>query len=218
MIKKDGQNGKALLRRASILALITIFYNLAEGVVSTYFGISDETIALTGFGLDSFVELLSGLGIFHMIERIKKGKKEEYGRFERTALTITGLAFYILAIGLVFSSILNIYFGRTPTSTFWGIVISLVSISVMWILVRMKLEIGRKLNSDAIVADAKCTKACMYLSLILLFSSAGYELTGIGYLDSLGALGIAFWSFKEGKEAHEKAKKHEIEPNERAFG
>lgn len=66
------EDRKKLYRRATILALITIFYNIVEGVVSIYFGIKDETLALAGFGVDSFVEVLSGMGIFHMIERIKK--------------------------------------------------------------------------------------------------------------------------------------------------
>ncbi len=203
MMDKDK---KVLYSRATLLALITIFYNILEGVLSIYFGIKDETIALAGFGVDSFVEVLSGIGIFHMIERIKKNGREDPDRFERTALRITGLAFYILTAGLVISSGINIYLRRSPETTFWGIVISLISIFTMWFLIRTKLRVGRKLNSDAIIADAHCTRACMYLSIILLLSSAGYELTGIGYLDSLGALGIAFWSFKEGREAFEKAR------------
>lgn len=197
---------KKLYRRATLLALITIFYNILEGVVSIYFGIKDETIALAGFGVDSFVEVLSGIGIFHMIERIKKNGREDPDRFERTALRITGIAFYILTAGLIISSGINIYLRKSPETTFWGIVISSISIFTMWLLIRMKLRVGEKLNSDAIIADAHCTRACMYLSIILLISSGGYELTGIGYLDSLGALGIAFWSFKEGREAFEKAR------------
>lgn len=197
---------KSLYNKATILALITIFYNILEGVVSIYFGVKDETIALAGFGVDSFVEVLSGIGIYHMIERIKKNGIENPDRFERTALRVTGIAFYILTAGLVVSSGINIYLRRSPETTFWGIVISTISIFTMWLLISMKLKVGEKLNSDAIIADAHCTRACMYLSIILLISSAGYELTGIGYLDSLGALGIAFWSLKEGKEAFEKAK------------
>jgi len=49
--------------RAIVLAYITIFYNLAEGIVSVYFGLEDETLSLFGFGLDSFVEVISGVGI-----------------------------------------------------------------------------------------------------------------------------------------------------------
>ena len=54
------------------LALFTIFYNFAEGLISTYFGAHDETLTLFGFGVDSFIEVMSGVGILAMILRIRK--------------------------------------------------------------------------------------------------------------------------------------------------
>ena len=63
---------ESLYRWAYALALITIFYNILEGLVSVYFGMDDKTLALFGFGLDSFVEVISGVGIWHMVKRIRK--------------------------------------------------------------------------------------------------------------------------------------------------
>jgi len=191
---------------ATGLALITIFYNLIEGGVSVLFGFEDETIALFGFGLDSFVEVISGIGIWHMIRRMKKHDVREHDRFEKRALRITGGAFYLLAAGLAITSAATLYRGTKPETTLWGVVVSVVSILSMWLLVHYKIKIGKKYNSEALLADAQCTKACMYLSVVLLVSSVGYELTGVGMLDSLGAVGIAFLSFREGREAFEKAK------------
>jgi divalent metal cation (Fe/Co/Zn/Cd) transporter len=88
-------------------------------------------------------------------------------------------------------------------------VISVVSILSMWALLHYKVKAGEGLNSSAILADARCTKACMYLSVALLASSAGYELLGIGRLDSLGAGVIAVLSLREGREAIRKAKGEE---------
>ena len=76
----------------------------------------------------------------------------------------------------------------------------------MWWLIREKIKAGNALHSDAIIADANCTKACMQLSLVLFASSIGYELFGIGQIDAIGSLIIAGISFREGKEAFEKAK------------
>lgn len=61
---------KKLWNAALILAVITVFYNLLEGLVSIYFGVADETLSLFGFGLDSFIEVISGIGVWHMITRI----------------------------------------------------------------------------------------------------------------------------------------------------
>src|SRR4030042_2775316 len=89
---------KALLYKwANVLALITIFYNILEGLVSVYFGVQDETLALFGFGLDSFVEVISGVGIWHMIKRVRRNYDANPDHFERQALRITGTAFYILS-------------------------------------------------------------------------------------------------------------------------
>ena len=195
-----------LYKWAYALALITIFYNIIEGIVSVFFGIKDGTIALFGFGVDSFVEVISGVGIWHMVRRLRQNGDEKLDRFEKDALRVTGTAFYILTTGLVITAIVNLYQGHKPETTLWGIVIALVSIFSMWALIYYKLKIGRELNSQAIIADAHCTRACMYLSFVLLLSSIGYELTRIGGLDSIGAILIAWLSFREGREAFQKAR------------
>ncbi len=193
-------------RRAGLLALITIFYNIAEGAVSVWLGLDDETFALFGFGLDSFVEVISGVGVWHMVRRQQAVGGMAPDRFERRALRITGGAFYLLAAGLTATALVNLYQRHRPTTTFWGIVVALVSIVSMGFLIRAKVKVGTALNSPAILADAACTRACLYLSLVLLVASVGYELTGIGWFDALGTLGIAIFALKEGREAFGKAK------------
>jgi hypothetical protein len=188
------------------LAIFTIIYNIVEGLVSVWLGYNDESLALFGFGTDSFVEFISGLGIAHMIIRIRKNPGSSRDDFEKRALRVTGVAFYILTIGLTISSIFNIVTGHRPENTIWGVIISLISIAVMLVLIAGKMKAGQKLNSDAILADAQCTKVCVYMSLILLVSSGIYKLTGFPYIDSIGTLGLAYLSFGEGKECFERIK------------
>jgi divalent metal cation (Fe/Co/Zn/Cd) transporter len=107
--------------------------------------------------------------------------------------------------GLVLTSLFNLYMGHKPQTTFWGVVIALISIVVMVGLIYGKIKTGRELNSAAIMADANCTKVCIYMSCVLLASSAIYEYTGFAYADSLGTLGLAWFSYQEGKECFEKA-------------
>ncbi|MBF0507242.1 MAG: cation transporter [Nitrospirae bacterium] len=197
---------KTFYKWANALALITIFYNLMEGIVSVFFSYKDGTIALFGFGADSFVEVISGIGIWHMIRRMKQNGNENHDAFEKTALKVTGTAFYILMAGLVITSLINLYMGYKPETTLWGIIVGSISILAMWLLIHYKMKIARQFNSQALIADANCSRACMYLSLVLLVASIGYELTGLGLLDSIGAIVIAVLSFKEGREAFEKAK------------
>ncbi len=203
-------DNKKLYKIAFGLAVFTIIYNIAEGLISTYIGFEDESLVLFGFGSDSFIEVISGLGIAHMILRIQNNPNIKRDDFERTALRITGIAFYILVFGLVITSVYNIWTGHKPLTTFWGVVISIISIVIMWILVVLKRKVGKQLNSAPILADANCTKVCIYMSVILLLSSGIYELFGITYIDSIGTLGLSYFAFNEGRECFEKVKSDKI--------
>lgn len=195
-----------LYNRAWLLSLFTIFYNVAEGLVSMFFGYQDETLALFGFGVDSFIEVMSGIGIAVMILRIKQNPESNKSDFEKTALRITGIAFYLLSAGLLAGIIVNLITKHKPETTLWGVIISSLSILVMIWLMYAKKRIGLKLNSEPIVADSNCTKVCVYMSVVLLLSSLIYELTGFAYADVIGAAGLIYFSFTEGKEAFEMAK------------
>jgi divalent metal cation (Fe/Co/Zn/Cd) transporter len=202
-----------LLKTALILAIITVGYNILEGIISVFFGAEDETLALLGFGVDSFVEVISGIGILHMVLRMRRTDTSDIttrDKFEKQALNITGTSFFILSAGLVIGAVANIFLQRKPEATIAGILISLISILTMYILMKMKLRTGRQLKSDAIIADANCTKTCFYLSFILLASSGLYELFGVVWFDIAGSLGIAWFAFSEGKEAFEKARQAHI--------
>jgi divalent metal cation (Fe/Co/Zn/Cd) transporter len=197
---------RKFLNYALALSIVTIVYNVAEGLISVFFGMEDETLSLLGFGIDSFIEVISGIGILHMVLRMKKTPVEKRDQFERTALRITGTSFYILTGGLLIGTSLNLFSGHKPETTIVGIIVSSVSILTMFFLMKAKLFVGRTLNSEAIISDANCTKTCFYLSFVLLAASGLYELFEIGYIDLIGSAVIAYFAFSEGKEAFEKAK------------
>jgi divalent metal cation (Fe/Co/Zn/Cd) transporter len=187
------------------LAVFTILYNFIEGFISIYLGVQDEALTLFGFGIDSFIEVMSGLGIFAMVLRIRQNPDAPRSRFERTALRITGTSFYLLTAGLGVTALYNVFTGHKPTTTLAGMIISLISIAVMWLLVMAKRKVGTALNSDPILSDANCTMVCVYMSVVLLASSLIYQFTGFGFVDSLGAIGLIYFSVSEGREAFEKA-------------
>jgi len=195
-----------LYQKAYLLSLFTIIYNLLEGIISMFLGYEDETLTLFGFGVDSFIEVMSGIGIAVMISRIRQNPASSKSEFEIKALNITGTAFYLLSAGLLAGIILSLVNNHKPETTFWGVVISLVSIAVMVWLMNAKKSTGNKLHSDPIIADANCTKVCVYMSVVLLVSSLIYEFTGFAYADVIGAAGLVWFSVSEGKEAYEKAK------------
>jgi len=205
-LEKDSK----LLTVAMILSLVIIFYNLLEGGISVFFGASNETLALFGFGIDSFVEVISGIGITHMVWRMRTRSGEKRDLFEMTALRITGFAFYLLTTGLVFGAAWILYSVSRPETTLAGLIISFVSIITMYYLYRKKVEVGENLHSAPIISDAKCTRTCFYLSFILFGSSSLYEIFGIPFTDVLGSLGTAWYAFGEGREATSRAIKGQL--------
>jgi divalent metal cation (Fe/Co/Zn/Cd) transporter len=206
-MERNGANERKLWNIALGLSIVTIAYNIVEGLVSVFFGVRDETLSLFGFGVDSFIEVLSGIGILRMVFKVRKNDYSSDERFERSALIVTGTSFMILALGLAATAIVDIVMKRAPETTVWGIIVSSISILSMMGLYLGKRKIGKALKSDAIIADANCTKTCIYLSFILLAASLLYHFLGVAYVDSIAALGIAVYAVKEGKESLEAAGK-----------
>jgi divalent metal cation (Fe/Co/Zn/Cd) transporter len=187
------------------LGLFTVFYNVLEGLVSIFFGAQDEALTLFGFGIDSFIEVLSGLGIVVMVLNIRRNPDSPRSPFESAALRVTGISFYLLSAGLAITAIYNLITGHKPTTTLPGVIISLVSIAMMAALLAGKRRVGQTLQSAPILADANCTLVCIYMSIVLLASSLVYKVTGFGLVDSIGAFGLIFFSFQEGRESLERA-------------
>lgn len=205
-IKTMEESQRKLFNTVLILSIATILISLIEGIASVYFGYKDETLTLFGFGIDSFIEMISGLGVYVMIKRIINNPSISRSKFEIVSLKITGSGFYVLVAGLAAGIVINLYNGNQPKTTIAGVIISLISIAIMLVLINKKLFVGKELKCSPIISDANCTKVCVYMSVVVLIASALFEIFGLKYIDSIGALGIIYFSYKEGREAFEKAK------------
>ncbi len=195
-----------LWQKAYYLSIFTIIFNLAEGIVSVYYGISDDALTLFGFGLDSFIETISASGVLVMITRIRNNPAAKRSNYEVTALKITGWCFYGLSLVLAAGAVMNLVKGTRPETTLPGVIISLISILSMLFLIFSKKSVGKKLSCSPIIADANCNLVCVYMSVALLLSSAAYELFGFGWIDTMGTAAIIYFSVKEGMESFEKVK------------
>ena len=190
-----------------LLAIFTIVFNIAEGVVSIWFGVSDDMLTLFGFGLDSFIETISAIGVAVMIIRIRNNPDTDKTRFEITALKITGWCFYILAVILAVGAVFNLVQGHKPESTMAGVIISLISIVSMLGLIVAKKRLGVKLSCPPLIADANCNLVCVYMSVVLLIASGAFALFHFGWIDTAGTAGIIYFSVREGRESMERAEK-----------
>ncbi len=199
---------RQLYKIAFGLSILTIISCLLEAIFSLYFGYADQTLTLFGFGIDSLIETASAVGIAHLITRIRNNNNVVRDDFEQFALKVTGVSFYVLSLTLAFSAIVAAVTNHKPETTVPGLIISLLSILMMMGLMVAKLRVGRDLNSRPIIADGNCTKVCIQMSLTLLIASLIYQITNIGYVDAVGSVVIAYFSYREGAECLEKGGKN----------
>lgn len=182
-------------RRAQLLAGASVSYNAIEAIVAITAGAGASSIALVGFGLDSLVEMSSGLIIlwqFH--HRMPEAR-------ERTALRAIAVSFFALAAYVAFESVRALVTGEGGETSTAGIVIAALSVMVMPALSWAQRRTGRQLGSVTVVADSKQTLLCTYLSAVLLVGLLLNATLGWWWADPAVGLVIAVLAVREGREA-----------------
>lgn len=191
---------ETLYKKGLKLEYFTVGYNFLEAAASLIFGGMAASIALIGFGLDSIVESLSGI---ILIWRLSKGmnlEKEQEEKIERRATRFVAITFFILGIYVFIQAIRTLANNEPPEETLPGIIIAILSLIIMPILAKAKINVGKQINSKALIADAKETLACSYLSAALLLGLGANYLFGFWQADPIASLIIVYFLFKEGKE------------------
>src|SRR5215831_15298384 len=155
-----------IVRRGQNLEYLTVAWNAIEGLLAVTLGAIAGSISLTGFGLDSFIEVTSGAALLWRMSVDPDASRRELN--ERRALRIVGICFVLLAAYIAVESGLDLLYGRAPEHSPLGIALACISLVTMPILSKAKRKIGHELGSAAMQADAKQAEFCTYLSAILL--------------------------------------------------
>jgi cation diffusion facilitator family transporter len=198
-----------LHHRALLLSYFTVAYNIIEGILSILAGSLADSIALIGFGLDSFVESLSGMIVIWRLRLHGKISEQEEEKAEGKAARFIGYTFFILALYVLYESIKKLYLGEITEPSLFGIVIAIVSLITMPILFYLKYRTGRQMGSRSLIADSKETLACSFLSLALLAGLGLNYLYGLWQADPVIGFVIVGYLIKEGWETLEDGEKEE---------
>lgn len=185
-------------RRALFLSYFTVGYNIAEGIVSLLAGFMAGSIALIGFGLDSFVESMSGGVMIWSLRKQGKISEEEVEMVEKKAVRFIAYTFFILGAYVLYESVEKLYVREIPDPSLFGIVIALVSLVVMPALFYSKYRLGKLMASRSLIADSKETLACMFLSGSLLLGLGLNYLYGFWQADPIVGLLVVVYLTKEG--------------------
>src|SRR4051812_13503837 len=182
-------------RRALWLAGASVAYNVLEAVVAVAAGLVAGSVALVGFGLDSVVEVSSGLVILWQFRHRMPETRE------RQALRLMAIAFFVLAAYVSVESVRALFFGGKPESSTVGIGLAIASLIIMPFLSWAQRRTGRALGSATVVADSTQTLLCTYLSGVLLVGLVLNATLGWWWADPIAGLVIAAVAVREGAEA-----------------
>lgn len=186
---------RVLRRRIRWIVAATITWNVIEGVIALAAGGAASSAALIGFGLDSFVEVLSAAAVAWQFSAHDPETRE------RAALRVIAIAFFALAAYVAIDAVLALMGLREPEHSAVGIVLAAVSLAVMPLLSWAERRTGRELGSASAVADSKQTLLCAYLSAAVLLGLVAHAALGWAWADAIAALAIAVFAVREGVEA-----------------
>jgi divalent metal cation (Fe/Co/Zn/Cd) transporter len=185
-----------LRRRVRLIVGATIAYNVVEAAVALAAGVAASSSALIGFGLDSVVEVLSATAIAWQFA----GGRNHEDR-ERVALRVIAFSFFALAAFVVFDALRALLGAADPEHSTVGIVLAVVSLSLMPGLAWLERRTGHELGSASVVADSTQLLLCSYLSAVLLAGLVLNSALGWSWADPAAALVISAVAVREGRRA-----------------
>jgi len=186
----------ALVRRSTQLNVATLAYNSLEGVVALVAGALAGSIALTGFGLDSVIEVVASLTALWRLRADLDADRRE--RVERVSLRVIGALFLALAAYVAIDALWALYRHEAPTESILGILLAALSVVVMPLLARAKRRLAFQLESGALAAESEQTSLCAYLSAILLGGLVLNATVGWWFADPIAGLAMVPIIVREG--------------------
>ena len=189
----------ALVRRSYRLNVLTLSYNSIEGVAALLAGALAGSIALTGFGLDSLIELAASVTALWRLRADVRPDAREHA--ERVSLRVIGALFLALATYVGIDATRALLRRDAPSESVLGIIIAALSVIVMPVLARAKRGVALQLGSGALAAESEQTSLCAYLSAILLGGLVLNATLGWWWADPVAALAmvpIITWEGIEG--------------------
>jgi divalent metal cation (Fe/Co/Zn/Cd) transporter len=196
MTNTVAEHRDGLVRRGKRLEYFTLSWCGLEAVVAIIAGFMAGSVSLTGFGLDSVIEVTSGTALLWRFHRDAKFSNRE--KAERRTVRIVGFCFLALAAYITYDSASSLIRHERPEKSVVGILLAVSSVIVMPLLARAKRHIGNAIASDAMKADARQADFCSYLSAILLSGLVLYAAFGLWWADAFGALLMVPIIAKEG--------------------
>ena len=186
-----------MMRTAKALLWFTLLYNVGEGVLALWSAAMARSVALAGFGLDSYLEVGAAALVLWRLSVVDEERGE---RIEGRVVRLIGWTFIVLSVGIVAQSVYTLSQRTGADESMLGIALAAASVLVMPVIALWKLRVAASGGLHSIAIEAKETIACSYLSLTLLAGLVANALLGWWWLDAITALLLVPWLLREGLE------------------
>jgi divalent metal cation (Fe/Co/Zn/Cd) transporter len=175
-----------IVRRGRSLEIFTIVWAGFEAAIALFTAFKARSLSLTGFGFDSLIEMISGAALLWRLSHEMDEHRRH--RAERISLQIAGTCLLVLGGYILIEASTNLANHRSSATSWAGILITSAALIFMPLLGRAKRKVGRALDSEAMMTDARQTDFCMYQAGIVLFGLLVHAILGISWADSAAAL------------------------------
>ena len=185
---------RALIARVKLISWLSLVWMTAEGVIGTIAGIMANSIALIGYGVDSTI---TGVASVIIIWRFS-GDRVDFDHAEVRAQKIVAITFFLLAPYIIVAAIHHLITGSEAQTSWLGIGLAIVSVTLMPLFGRAKKRIGDRLQSPATTGEGTQNILCAYLSLAILIGLAASAILGLWWADPPVALIVATVALQTG--------------------
>lgn len=179
-----------------------------EFLVGFSSGLQAGSILLIAFGLDSFLEIISGSTLIWRLRKEANGApKAKIEQAERKSSLIVGSVLLLLSVYVIGVSLYNLLNHQAADTSTPGISIAIASVILMPILTLKKRSLGKALHSDALVEDGMCNITCAYMAATVLVGALLTALFNWWWADSVAALILVYFIASEGWESFQEGRK-----------
>lgn len=184
-------------KRARQLSWLSLAWMSTEGILGVATGVMAGSIALTAFGIQSFIEGLASLVIVWLFSGARLGSNRAEGRAQK----FVAIQFFLLVPFVGYEAISKLVTGEHADTSWLGIGLVTTSLIGMPLLGVAKRRLADKLGSVATRGEGTQNLLCAYLAGAVLLGLLGNALLGWWWLDPIAALVIAAVAIHEGRES-----------------
>jgi divalent metal cation (Fe/Co/Zn/Cd) transporter len=186
VVLSHGQHAR-LIRRVRLISWVGLVWLLIDGAIGMTAGITANSVALVGWGLDCTIQAVASLVIIWRFT----GDRIHSDVAERTAQKVVAVSFFLLAPYIIVAAVDHLITGNASRTSWLGIALAGTDAFLMPLLGLAKKRVGTQLGSSATTGEGRQNILCAYLSLGVLLGLAANPVLGWWWMDPIVGMVVA---------------------------